>query len=136
MIVDHSPTCSLNTSRLSVKEFEEVSMRCSTGYRGDWAPSIHWQDDNGHRITAGVSNVTNSLYVTSVLTLTASASHHDVVYKCVIMFENSTQAVPQANLWSNTPSYQHPKQCSLPALNISCKLTMIGLKYSNSGRAF
>jgi len=108
-----------------VKEFEEVSMRCSTGYRGGWAPSIHWQDGNGQRITAGVSSLTNSSHVTSVLTLTASTSHHGVVYSCVILFENHSQTLPQANVWSNTPSYRHT--CSLPALNISCKLTIIAL---------
>jgi len=116
---DHSQNCFMNTSRLSVKEFEEVSMRCSTDYRGGWAPSIHWQDGYGQRITAGVFNVTNSSHVTSFLNVTASASHHGVVYSCVILFDNSSQIFAQENVSSNTPSYQHT--CSLPAVNISCK---------------
>ena len=111
-----------------MNEHEEVSMRCSVRYEGVWAPSIHWYDAAEQLVTVGVYNETNNSIITSNLTLKANASHHDHIYKCRILFDNSTGLMVQQLHVStkvnyptnvNVPSYQHT--CIVPDLRISCK---------------
>src|SRR6218665_163817 len=83
-IVESDPECHLNTT--TVKEGDNIEMRCIVRYSGNWSPVMEWIEINGNIITNGILPKSTNDSLTSMLNVSADASKHNSSYLCLTYF--------------------------------------------------
>ena len=117
-IVESDPKCHLNTT--TVKEGDNIEMRCIVRYSGNWYPVMEWRDINGNIITNGVLTESTNDSLTSMLNVSADASEHNSLYVCITYFTaHPNQSI--RDIANSIPDYNYT--WTSPLVQVFCKLS-------------
>src|SRR6218665_3794546 len=115
-IVESDPACHLNTT--SVKEGDNIEMRCIVRYSGNWSPVMEWSEINGN-ITNGVLTESTNDSLTSMLKVSADVSKHNSRYLCLTYFTAYPNQLFR-DIEGSIPDYNYTGIS--PLVQVLCKL--------------